>query len=89
MLIHVTQEDIDKGVRVSCEECPLARAVSRAYGTPIRVGAELIQFFSSKIDRNSVNLPPEALRFRIAFDKGLPVKPFSFEIPDNDTGNAS
>lgn len=79
MLIHVTQEDIDKGVRRECGKCPIALAVSRAFGKPIRVGAFLVQFFSANMGA-SVDLPPEALAFRKAFDNGLPVQPFSFEV---------
>ena len=38
MKIDVTQEDIDKGLPKTCSQCPVARALSRAFGRLIRVG---------------------------------------------------
>lgn len=79
MLIQVTKEDIENGVQRNCEKCPLARAISRAFGKPIRVGAYLAQFFGAGLGE-STDLPPNALAFRKAFDAGKPVQPFEFEI---------
>lgn len=34
MIIEVTQDDIDQGVRQTPSSCPIARAASRAFGEP-------------------------------------------------------
>jgi hypothetical protein len=75
--IEVTQEDIDKGRRFRAQDCPLARAISRAFnGRYTSVGA---RGFSIE-DSPRYILPPEVYAFRRAFDDGEPVQPITFYV---------
>lgn len=87
MLIEVTQEDIDHGVRGECRLCPIARALQRATGNPFAtMGA-----WNCWPENNGtafqtggpIPCPDAAYDFIQAFDgKGASkVRPFSFEIP--------
>jgi hypothetical protein len=72
MKIEVTAEDIANGKpRVPCA---IQLAAERVLAGPI-VGATRI-FCENKAYR----MPIEAIKFIQEFDKGAPVKPFSFEI---------
>lgn len=77
MIIDVTQTDIDSGTRRSIASCPLARALTRAFGRP--VGAEDVVIDFNKGWRIA-SLPKRAIAFRNNFDAGRPVMPFEFEI---------
>lgn len=66
-MITVTQQDIDRGVKHSGKECPIALAVNRA----ATLGDELWH----------VRYPREVGYFIRDFDAGQPVKPFSFWLP--------
>lgn len=76
MTIEVTQEDIDRGRRGSCFECPVARAASRAVGAEVSTDRYLFYLPTAKI-----KTPTEVAKFIHAFDGGEPVAPFSFELP--------
>ena len=77
VLISVTQEHIDKGVKTSCGSCPIAIAAKEVFieGIEIAVGINCIG-----IDTYFVDVPGPARRFIRAFDDGKFVRPFSFEI---------
>lgn len=73
--IHVSKADIKHGVRYDCGKCPLARALTRALRCDVRVGVNKWRFgFSATLFK----LPPKAVKFRMDFDCGCPVEPFSF-----------
>ena len=74
--INVTQEDILLGVEVSCDGCPIARAISRA----IPSSKVFVLGDKAIIDSVWVSLPRECLEFVCRFDNGLPVAPFSFTL---------
>lgn len=78
MKINVTQEDIDNGkVRNSCY-CPVALAMRRVTKETWSVtGIGL--FCDSKIGLNK-STPKSVLQFIRAFDIGMPVSPFEFEV---------
>jgi hypothetical protein len=38
VIVHVTQDDIDHGQRISSTNCPVARAMSRDLGVTVHVG---------------------------------------------------
>lgn len=75
MKVTVTQEDIDNGDRTQ-SRCPIALAISRAYGLKnIGVGG-----FSVTGMSKTRWLPVEAQLFVRDFDNGHPVKPFEFRL---------
>lgn len=86
MLIEVTQEDIDHGVRTSCHSCPVARAARRAAlrATGRRIAVDVapwdIRFGRDYFVERP--LPNAAQQFIKLFDLRHAVRPFSFEIAD-------
>jgi hypothetical protein len=84
MKIIVTQKDIDKGLKSSCYECPIARAFKREVKNEIRYGfavnADSIDHFTKDDKWYIYALPKEAKKFIRRFDHDQPVKPFTFEI---------
>ena len=82
MIIQVTQKDIDKGLRSSCYECPIAHAFKRKVKNRVRYGfavnSESIEHLTKDM-WYSYALPKEAKRFIQRFDRDQPVKPFTFE----------
>lgn len=80
ILIRVTQEDIDRGERRSCAECPVALAVRRHFlGTPAFSFYENVEIDDGK-DRLIAGTPEIATNFMEAFDDGESVSPFSFTL---------
>ena len=74
--VNVTREDISLGVEVSCDGCPIARAISRNIpGSQVFVLGD-----TAIINGGWVSLPRECLEFVCRFDNGLPVAPFSFTL---------
>jgi hypothetical protein len=74
LTVTVTQDDIDNGRRSDSRECPINKALKRAFpGRRTSVGADYYW-----IDGANFNFPPEAYEFRKNFDQGNPVSPFSF-----------
>lgn len=81
MIIRVTQEHINKGVRGSCRNCPVALAMEDAGIYKPRVGIDL----SGTINDEKYRwfLPKEVARFMHEFDNlTMNEAPFEFEIPD-------
>jgi hypothetical protein len=76
--IYVTQDDINKGERQQCHLCPIARAVADALG----VHSRLVEVTSYGIRAGGAHykLPLDARDFMYAFDEGLTVEPFEFEL---------
>jgi hypothetical protein len=86
--IHVTQDDIDKGIQSNCVECPVARALNRA-GIKGLVASGFVSVNDGDTFYNGfyAELPRSASRFINRFDKGWSVKPFDFflNMPDGVT----
>jgi nitrate/TMAO reductase-like tetraheme cytochrome c subunit len=83
MKITVTQKDIDKGLKSSCYECPIAHALKRKVKNKIRYGFAVNADFIDLTKDNKwwiYALPKKAQTFIKRFDDGKPVKPFTFEI---------
>lgn len=80
--ISVTQEDIDKGVRISCAYCPISLATRRTFP-----GATQVMTLTNSIsfvligEYHNYELPIEAQEFTCDFDEDGPVAPFQFTIP--------
>jgi hypothetical protein len=75
-VINVTQEDIDEGKPVVCNECPVALAIARALpGCEIHVLGTIVI-----VNGMYYQLPDECLDFVTRFDDGKSVSPFSFTL---------
>lgn len=85
MLIEVTEEDIESGVRDDCERCPVAKAVWRAFKPDfVSVDQEYI-----RVDEKRWKTPEAVIEFINLFDSADPRDeesykplPFSFELLD-------
>lgn len=79
-IIEVRQEDIDRGVRGACNQCPVALAIRRTL-PGIRAMADSLRL--DLTPNYFVWTPSVARRFILDYDRGQPVHPFSFplEIP--------
>lgn len=79
MIIHVTQEHIDKGERGSCLCCPVALSIEEA-GFYAVEAYETIIIVGRSHERKQVHPPPSVGNFIRRFDNHKPVKPFAFEV---------
>lgn len=84
--INVTAQDIKYGRPEHGEACPIARAVRRTKvgkQAVFSVGASYI-YTEARPEMGRVVLPSEATDFIRAFDRHLPVEPFTFmlEVPE-------
>jgi hypothetical protein len=88
-LISVKKKHINAGLGGICMYCPIALAVAEQTDWVAEINKDGIQYLIDDelhgIFRDQeVELPRSARRFIARFDKGLPVRPFSFylEVPD-------
>ena len=77
--VNVTERDIAFGTRNACEYCPIARALARAID-----GKPSVHLSYAMIGESRYNLPREAIQFVVDFDAGLPVRPLSFTLSEED-----
>jgi len=82
MKIKITKLDIERGIRLNCYNCPIARAIRRCTGKEL-VGAG---YFRIHWGNNGCRTPIEVLDFMNDFDNGLAAKPFEFELEDHESG---
>jgi hypothetical protein len=78
--IHVTQEDIDKGIRGDCKRCPVARAIERELpsASDINVDGCTVSFWhDGEYCRYAIN---EVEDFIELYDNDRIVEPFTFVI---------
>lgn len=76
---NVTATDIDNGVPLCSELCPVARAINRKLRrctAAVGVGAKTI--YLGKFE--TVPMPDDVYEFAAAFDEGKKVKPFRFTL---------
>lgn len=80
MIIKVTQQDLDEGCRGRSSHCPIALALLRETGVAFRVfhGGAIWSAFINHDD--DMELPPKAVRAMRRIDRGLKVRPFSFDL---------
>jgi hypothetical protein len=76
--IEVTAEDIARGQKFYCSNCPVALAASRALGHPVVAGANVMYVRVGGYP--TLELPPVAKSFIEDFDSGENVSPFSFTL---------
>lgn len=80
--VQVTQDDILNGKRSRCDQCPIARALTRAGFTEVSVGATIAVVARPGIGTSEsvYDLPEFANLFITNFDNGRPVEPFTFTM---------
>lgn len=82
--VRVTQDDIDAGVRVSCNRCPVARALKRAVPGCAEAMTDGVRVDLCMLgdDPNVYNLslPIEATDAIAEFDRGNGMSPFEFDL---------
>ena len=76
MKIDVTQEDIDRGVKGACTQCPVALALARAF-PDVYVDVATTQLL---VGDEFIRAPSVVSIFIEDFDDGEPVQPFSFDL---------
>lgn len=81
MQVSVTQEDIDLGIRGSCSECPVARAMTRAGFLDVSICPGLLVWRGGPAGRRGFTAPKHVTEFIIAFDSEGSGQPFTFEVP--------
>lgn len=77
--VEVTAEDIKRGIKVDCLNCPIALALDRCGQPDASVSDSDVE-----IDGRFIRMPLDARRFVQDFDDGKPVEPFAFELTDED-----
>ena len=79
MIVEITQEDIDQGIKGECSKCPLALALKRVF--PIdEVG---VYYFTFSVGRKHHNLSDEAMMFVRNFDESKKlVQPQTLKVTD-------
>jgi hypothetical protein len=75
--IRVTQELIDNGQKIDAACCPVALALKKEVDPKASCG-DTSCYLGKRYGRHE--LPQAVITFVKAFDKGLPVEPFEFEI---------
>ena len=81
--VEVTQDDIDKAVRGNSHSCMIAEAIKREvpHARNVAVDIQTIRLTDTKGKRRVSFLTPPKARFGLLdFDRGVPVKPFHFEM---------
>lgn len=78
-IINVTQRDIKHGLKKTSDSCPIYLAIKRQTILPdCRIHEDFAEEMALK---KKWGLPKIAVKFIADFDFGLPVKPFSFNLP--------
>ncbi len=72
--IHITQEDIDKGVQRSASNCAIAVGLKGEFAYDISVTGVI------RIGKDNFRAMPEVIRWFGNFDRGRPVKPITIEL---------
>ncbi len=79
MIFNLIQSDLDKGYRMNCRWCPVARAIERITGKTAYVGYEKIAF-----DGKEYETPKNVKKFIDLFDKSgarnLPLIEFELKV---------
>lgn len=80
--IEIKPIDIKRGVRASCDECPVALAISRATRISTKWLSVTDERMTVFMETGWVEyrLPKKATTFIERFDDEKPVKPFSFVL---------
>ena len=79
---EVTETDIKTGIKNNCDYCPIANSIKGTIpAIDVRVTAsDVIIFQYNRKANETIKLPQNAIDFIKSFNKGEPVKPFTFEL---------
>ncbi len=82
MLIKVTQEDIDNGIRGKCYFCPVAQAINRVLQKVAAVRSDVIEIFNHEETKyEKPTFTSKGLQARIdTYDDQFGMSPFEFEF---------
>ena len=80
MIIEVKQKHIDNGQKFRSVRCPVALAAKETVGPEVQLIFGPDYFVVAGHPRARYDLPLEVQDFIRAFDDGLPVQPFTFEL---------
>jgi len=84
MIVNVTQYDIDHGMRNSCYECPIARAIHRELTEDeypqVTTWSITIRSEQDSTYWEEYNTTPAMREFMFRFDHRQPVEPFRFAL---------
>lgn len=94
MIIKVTKECIQAGIRNSCIKCPVAIAMSQSPLINVEARSDFLLWIQDVgklkcIKYGKMPTPLAVQDFISRFDMGLIVAPFEFEIPDSLLKGAS
>ena len=78
--IHITQEDIDKGVQRSASNCAIAVGLKGEFAYDISVTSMIV------VGNDAYQAEPEVIRWFGNFDRGRPVKPITVELVSEPFG---
>ncbi len=78
MLVTVKHEDITNGIPRSCNDCPIALALRRLFPE----AAVHVAYHRIAIDDGRTVTPDIVRKFVKDFDRGRPVEPFEFPLPE-------
>ncbi len=80
MLIKVTQDDINTGIKNSYHCCPVSRAVKRQTNSQLVFTTYRKIILSKDCKKLVFSASRSVQRFIKKFDDGKPVKPFNFKL---------
>lgn len=79
MIIKVTQQHIDNGVKFDCSKCPIALAMTEKFPN-CAVGLYVYWVDATDPAVDCKLLPVNTIKFIEMFDSGKKVEPFEFEV---------
>lgn len=79
--IRVTQDHIDRGLKMDACQCPTALALIEATGNT-NPGAVVVSHNAFWLGAQKFITPPAVAEFIRKFDHNMTVEPFEFEIPE-------
>lgn len=81
MRIRITADDIHAGNIFDCDKCPMAIAMTRAFGVRVKVGWESATWYDAEGHTCDMALPKSAVKWLSKAQDGK-FAPFSFSVPD-------
>ena len=87
MIVNVTQQHIDQGVKADCSQCVLALAMREMGFVRVAVTYDRVYATTRRIRDVAYTLSDEALSLVMAFDQNEPLTPSSVELIEVTEGN--
>lgn len=77
--VNVTQQDINRGIKMACLHCPVSLALTRSYNSKESIFVGGADYF---VKNRVYRLPQELKDFIHKFDNGFEVKPFTLTFQE-------